>query len=172
MWQNLGIEILSIIGCTLDMVDCEPVFFPVLCCSGYGCSPLEIAFMWMGRWRPTSAVVLVYSTMGVHINLPEVGKISDVAMDQRPRVSPSLNEKQLSGLSALQEYVSKEEAELSKQLNTIQVYILLMCPYTIRNQFIKLEIDRIYTWMTFSRCSLGYLLSGNIQRRESIFFEQ
>eukprot|EP00250_Pteridium_aquilinum_P017076 c23438_g1_i3 orf=389-988(+) len=35
--------------------------------SGYGCSALEIAFMWMGRWRPTSAIVLVYSTMGVDL---------------------------------------------------------------------------------------------------------
>ena len=123
--------------------------------------------MWMGRWRPTSAVVLVYSTMGVQINLPEVGKISDGAMDQSPNVSHSLNEKQLSGLSALQEYVSKEEAELSKLLDTIQVCILLMCPYMIRNHFIRLEIDHIYMWMTFFRCRLGYPLSRNIQRRES-----
>ncbi|KAI5069485.1 hypothetical protein GOP47_0015786 [Adiantum capillus-veneris] len=90
--------------------------------SGYGCSALEIAFMWMGRWRPTSAVVLVYSTMGV--DLKGVSKeFGDLLNKGFPQSNP-LNEKQLSALSTLQKYASDAEADISQQLAMIQMLLV------------------------------------------------
>lgn len=90
--------------------------------SGYGCSPVEIAFMWMGRWRPTSAVVLVYSTMGV--DLRGAAKESDGTVDQDFIDLNPLNEKQLSGLSALQKAAFEAESDLSQQLATLQMLLV------------------------------------------------
>ncbi|MCO5566411.1 hypothetical protein L7F22_020088 [Adiantum nelumboides] len=87
--------------------------------SGYGCSALEIAFMWMGRWRPTSAVVLVYSTMGV--DLKGMSKEFGDLLSKDFVESNPLTEKQLSGLSTLQKYASEAEADISQQLAMIQI---------------------------------------------------
>eukprot|EP00250_Pteridium_aquilinum_P017075 c23438_g1_i2 orf=389-1111(+) len=90
--------------------------------SGYGCSALEIAFMWMGRWRPTSAIVLVYSTMGVDLkgtNKEFEDIVSNDFIDAYP-----LSEKQLSGLTALQKHASDAEADISQQLAVIQMLLV------------------------------------------------
>ena len=50
-------------------------------------TPLEAGMMWMGGWRPTSAIILTYSLMGIHmeselnqllegINLPSMAALS------------------------------------------------------------------------------------------------
>ncbi|KAH7299798.1 hypothetical protein KP509_24G030300 [Ceratopteris richardii] len=90
--------------------------------SGYDCSALEIAFMWMGRWRPTSAIVLVFSTMGVDLK----GTVKDLdAFVSRAFVdSNALSETQLFGLSALQKYASEAEADISQQLAVIQMLLV------------------------------------------------
>lgn len=90
--------------------------------SGYGCSAVEIALMWVGRWRPTSAIVLVYSAMGMDpkgINKEYQGiKNRDFI-----NVSP-LSEKQLSGLSSLQKHASQVESDISQQVAMIQMLLV------------------------------------------------
>ncbi|KAI5069804.1 hypothetical protein GOP47_0016105, partial [Adiantum capillus-veneris] len=34
--------------------------------AGHQHSPLEAAFLWLGGWRPTSAITLIYSILGLH----------------------------------------------------------------------------------------------------------
>eukprot|EP00250_Pteridium_aquilinum_P009208 c18516_g1_i1 orf=185-682(+) len=77
--------------------------------------------MWMGRWRPTSAVVLVYSTMGLN-PLEEATKERDANEDfaiRRP-----FNEQQLSGLSDLQKYAFQAESDISQQLAVLQMLLV------------------------------------------------
>lgn len=104
--------------------------------SGYGCSAVEIALMWVGRWRPTSAIVLVYSSMGMDskgTNKEYQGIINRDFIN----VSP-LSEKQLSGLSSLQKYASQLESDISQQVAVIQVSVLyfLYCSLRLYNSFI------------------------------------
>lgn len=89
--------------------------------SGFRCSPLEIAFMWMGRWRPTSAVVLVYSTMGV--DFQGAMKETRIINRQVPEQN-ALSETQLSGLNALQKHARQAESELSQQFATLQMLLV------------------------------------------------
>lgn len=90
--------------------------------SGYGCSALEIAFMWMGRWRPTSAVFLVYSTMGVDLKGMSM-ELEDIVTKDFIDANP-LSEKQLSGLSTLKKHASDAESEISQQLAMIQMLLV------------------------------------------------
>lgn len=86
--------------------------------SGDGSSFFEIACMWMGRWRPTSAVVLVYSTMG----LDQVGAAK--VCNRNAVWGENLNEQQLSGLGALQELAYKVESDISKELAGLQMLLV------------------------------------------------
>ncbi|KAI5060287.1 hypothetical protein GOP47_0024707 [Adiantum capillus-veneris] len=90
--------------------------------SGDGCTPIEIAFMWMGRWRPTSAIILVYSTMG--IDPVGVAKGCPVNAVQHSTFGHTLNEQQLSELHALQAHNFQAESTLSKQLAVVQMRLV------------------------------------------------
>eukprot|EP00246_Nothoceros_aenigmaticus_P004480 TRINITY_DN1602_c0_g1_i1.p1 TRINITY_DN1602_c0_g1~~TRINITY_DN1602_c0_g1_i1.p1 ORF type:complete len:385 (-),score=31.28 TRINITY_DN1602_c0_g1_i1:502-1656(-) len=88
--------------------------------SGRMHSPLEAAFLWLGGWRPTAAVVLVYSIMGVQIN----------EETQQPALGPEvfhcvplLSERQLSRINSLQIYSRQVEADISDRLAMIQMLI-------------------------------------------------
>lgn len=91
--------------------------------SGNGCTCIEIAFMWMGRWRPTSAVVLVYSTMGL-TPLGTVTKEFDLNVEENFATQSALNEQQLSGLSALQKHALQAETDISQQLAVLQMLLV------------------------------------------------
>ncbi|MCO5581263.1 hypothetical protein L7F22_035141 [Adiantum nelumboides] len=90
--------------------------------SGSGCTPNEIAFMWMGRWRPTSGIVLVYSTMGLDPLVSAKGCIKNAV--QHSSFGHALNEQQLSGLNALQAQAFMAESNISKQLAVIQMLLV------------------------------------------------
>ncbi|KAJ7300174.1 hypothetical protein O6H91_13G064100 [Diphasiastrum complanatum] len=83
---------------------------------------LEAAFMWLGGWRPTSVIVLVYSVLGVEsrkraqqsVNLSEFKPIGGV---------PLFSEKQLHALNSLQELTRLAEDDLSKKLAVLQMLI-------------------------------------------------
>ncbi|MCO5602197.1 hypothetical protein L7F22_056325 [Adiantum nelumboides] len=90
--------------------------------SGAGCTPIEIAFMWMGRWRPTSGIVLVYSAMGLDPLVAAKGCIKNAV--QHSSFGHTLNEQQLSGLNALQAHAFRAESNISKQLAVIQMLLV------------------------------------------------
>lgn len=77
--------------------------------------------MWMGRWRPTTAVVLVYSTMGVDF---EGSAKETQKMSKHVRDTILLSERQLSGLSALRKHAHQTESDLSQQLATLQMLLV------------------------------------------------
>ncbi|MCO5561198.1 hypothetical protein L7F22_014819 [Adiantum nelumboides] len=84
--------------------------------SGRNSSQLEAAFMWVGDWRPSSAITLVYSKMGVC-----VGKSDGLASSITP--SCMLSIAQLSTMEVLREETSRAEAELSSSLASIQMLL-------------------------------------------------
>lgn len=80
----------------------------------------------MGRWRPTSAVVLVYSTMGL-TPLGALTKEFDLNVEENFATQSALNEQQLSGLSALQKHALQAETDISQQLAVLQVWCMHAC---------------------------------------------
>lgn len=82
-------------------------------------SSVEVAFLWLGSWRPTSAIVLVYSIMGIQINKETQRPVPN---SNPPQQSVSLlSEKQLSQLNFLQSHTRRAETDLSETLAAMQV---------------------------------------------------
>ncbi|KAJ7515938.1 hypothetical protein O6H91_22G035100 [Diphasiastrum complanatum] len=82
-------------------------------------SPLEVGFLWMGGWRPTAAVVLVFSLMGIQME-SELWKILEGI--EVPSMA-TLSAKQLSMLNALQQRSRLAEDDLSNRLALIQMLV-------------------------------------------------
>lgn len=82
-------------------------------------TPFEAGMMWMGGWRPTTAIVLVFSLIGLQIEnelqrLLEGINVSSMA---------ALSAKQLAKLNALQQHTSTEEDEISNRLAVLQMLV-------------------------------------------------
>ncbi|KAJ7522564.1 hypothetical protein O6H91_18G017600 [Diphasiastrum complanatum] len=80
-------------------------------------SSLEAAFTWLGGWRPTSALVLVYSALGDEIQGKQLSSEALQAM------SSVLSDEQLSNMNNLQKHTQKAEHELSSQFAIFQMLV-------------------------------------------------
>ncbi|EFJ21936.1 hypothetical protein SELMODRAFT_416825 [Selaginella moellendorffii] len=88
--------------------------------SGRGISPLEAAFMWMGAWRPSAAISLVFSVMGLknqglNLNITDPGTLGGSV--------PALSEEQLSQLQTFRDLTSQAEKDLTEELATVQMML-------------------------------------------------
>jgi len=88
--------------------------------SGGNATPLETSFMWLGGWRPTSALLLVYSLMGVQLE-NEILHFRDGVRGVLETSSAILSERQLTNLKNVQKYTRQTEKKLSTKLATLQV---------------------------------------------------
>lgn len=88
--------------------------------SGGNATPLEASFMWLGGWRPTSALLLVYSLMGVQLE-NEILHFRDGVRGVLEKSSAILSERQLTNLKNVQKYTRQTEKKLSTKLATLQV---------------------------------------------------
>ncbi|KAJ7522553.1 hypothetical protein O6H91_18G017400 [Diphasiastrum complanatum] len=85
--------------------------------SGQQFSPMEAAFMWLGGWRPTCALVLVHSVLGGESQ----GKpLSPAALQA---LSSELSDEQLSHMNNLQKNTQQAEHELSSQFAVFQMLV-------------------------------------------------
>ncbi|XP_024522828.1 protein DOG1-like 3 [Selaginella moellendorffii] len=82
-------------------------------------SPLEISFLWMGGWRPTMSVILVFSLMGMQIE-DDLVKILE-GMDV-PTMA-ALSGKQLQRLNSLQQRNRHAEDNISNHLADLQMLV-------------------------------------------------
>lgn len=82
-------------------------------------SPLEAGFLWMGGWRPTTAVVLAYSLMGMQIE-SELQKLLEGI--ELPTMA-ALSARQLSMLDSLQQKIRASEDDLSNRLAVLQMLL-------------------------------------------------
>ncbi|MCO5586249.1 hypothetical protein L7F22_040188 [Adiantum nelumboides] len=82
-------------------------------------TPLEAGFLWMGGWRPTTAVVLAYSLMGMQIE-SELQKLLEGI--ELPTMA-ALSARQLSMLDCLQQKLRVSEDELSNRLAILQMLL-------------------------------------------------
>eukprot|EP00250_Pteridium_aquilinum_P019356 c24396_g1_i1 orf=645-2039(+) len=80
---------------------------------------LEAGFLWMGGWRPTSAVVLAYSLMGMQIE-SELQKLLEGI--ELPSMA-ALSARQLSMLDSLQQKLRLSEDGLSNRLAVLQMLL-------------------------------------------------
>jgi hypothetical protein len=85
-------------------------------------SHLEASFNWMGGWRPTAAIVLVYSLMGMHIEDELLRIIHGIEL---PTMG-SLSATQLSNLDALQQKLRIAEDSLCARIAVVQVILRLL----------------------------------------------
>lgn len=81
---------------------------------------MEASFMWLGGWRPSCALMLVYSLMGVQLQ-DEIRNFG-LGIEKLVRSEAVLSEKQLVNLRNVQKRARDEEKKLSKKLATIQVW--------------------------------------------------
>lgn len=82
-------------------------------------TPLEAGFMWIGGWRPTTAVVLAYSLMGLQIESELQKLIEGIEL---PTMA-ALSAKQISLLDSLQQRIRVSEDELSNRLAVLQMLL-------------------------------------------------
>lgn len=82
-------------------------------------TPLEAGFLWMGGWRPTTAVVLAYSLMGMQIE-SELQKLLEGI--ELPTMA-ALSARQLSMLDSLQQKLRAAEDGISNQLAVLQMLL-------------------------------------------------
>lgn len=82
-------------------------------------TPLEAGFLWMGGWRPTTAVVLAYSLMGMQIE-SELQKLLEGI--ELPTMA-ALSARQLSMLDLLQQKLRVSEDGLSNRLAVLQMLL-------------------------------------------------
>lgn len=76
--------------------------------------------MWLGGWRPTSALLLVYSLMGVQLE-DEILRFKDGVRGELDNSSAILSERQLTNLKNVQKYTRQTEKKLSARLASLQV---------------------------------------------------
>ncbi|KAI5084023.1 hypothetical protein GOP47_0000192 [Adiantum capillus-veneris] len=84
--------------------------------SGRHSSQLEAAFMWLGAWRPSSAITLVYSKTG-----DTMGKCDGLESSTPPPCM--LSESQISIMEALREHTCRAEVEISSSLASVQMLL-------------------------------------------------
>lgn len=80
-------------------------------------TPLEAGFLWMGGWRPTTAIVLAYSLMGIQIE-NELRRLLDGI--EVPSMA-ALSAKQLGKLNSMQQRTRDAEDDISNRLAILQV---------------------------------------------------
>jgi len=90
--------------------------------SGCGYTPLEAAFAWLGRWRPTTAIRLVGSTLGSH-NVKMI-QILCCTLGMPVSNNMMLSQNQLWELDVLQEITSCEESRISNQHADFQMLLV------------------------------------------------
>lgn len=81
---------------------------------------MEASFMWLGGWRPTSALLLVYSLMGVHLE-DEIRNFGFGIRADLTTSSTVLSHRQLANLTNVQKSTRDGERKLSKKVAAIQV---------------------------------------------------
>ncbi|KAJ7267051.1 hypothetical protein O6H91_15G075600 [Diphasiastrum complanatum] len=86
--------------------------------SGQHSSSLEAAFMWLGGWRPTSALVLVNTVLGGD---SQGNKKFDSKAPES--LTSELSEKQLSNMKNLQKHTRQAEQELSNEFAVFQMLV-------------------------------------------------
>lgn len=84
--------------------------------SGHNSSLLETAFMWIGGWRPTSAITLAYSKMGVNVRKLD-GHVDSI--------TPSclLSKTQLAAMDVLHKHTCQAEMEITSHLASLQMLV-------------------------------------------------
>ncbi|CAM6091404.1 unnamed protein product [Calypogeia fissa] len=82
-------------------------------------TPLEAGFLWMGGWRPTTAIVLAYSLMGIQIE-NELRKLLDGI--EVPSMA-ALSAKQLGKLNHMQKKTRDGEDDISSRLAVLQMLV-------------------------------------------------
>ncbi|KAH7445947.1 hypothetical protein KP509_01G030100 [Ceratopteris richardii] len=80
-------------------------------------SPFEASFLWIGGWRPTTAIVLAYSLMGTQIE----GELQKLLQGIELPSMAALSAKQLSMIDALQQKLRESEDSLSNRLAILQM---------------------------------------------------
>eukprot|EP00250_Pteridium_aquilinum_P016308 c23041_g1_i1 orf=389-1159(-) len=84
--------------------------------SGRNSSLLEASFMWLGGWRPSSAITLAYSKMGVSVGKPDELGVSITS-------SCVLSRTQLAAMEVLCEQTRQAETEISSSLACLQMLV-------------------------------------------------
>uniref|UniRef100_A0A7I4AG32 DOG1 domain-containing protein n=1 Tax=Physcomitrium patens TaxID=3218 RepID=A0A7I4AG32_PHYPA len=87
--------------------------------SGAWKTPLEAGLMWMGGWRPRTAIVLAYSLMGIQIENELQQLLEGIILQSMA----TLTAKQLARLDAIQQYTSTKEKEISNRLSVLQILV-------------------------------------------------
>lgn len=82
---------------------------------------MEASFMWLGGWRPSCALMLVYSLMGVQL-CDEIRSFG-LGIKKMVRSEAILSDKQLVSLRNVLNRARGEEKKLSKKLATVQMLI-------------------------------------------------
>ncbi|WOG97203.1 hypothetical protein DCAR_0416543 [Daucus carota subsp. sativus] len=75
-------------------------------------TPLEQAFCWIGGWRPTMAIHLLYSKSGLQLQ----ERIVDVALGLATGDLADLNSSQIDQVDKLQRKTTMEEREISEKM--------------------------------------------------------
>ncbi|KAH7427353.1 hypothetical protein KP509_10G040500 [Ceratopteris richardii] len=89
--------------------------------AGDECTLIQNAFMWMGRWRPSSAIVFVLSRMG--FDSVQATKDHCEAAVACSSSSSTVKEKQLTCLRALQKEAFQAEARISDEVAAVQMLL-------------------------------------------------
>ncbi|CAM6091172.1 unnamed protein product [Calypogeia fissa] len=89
---------------------------------GANVTRLESAFMWVGGWRPTSALVLVYSLMGIEIENALLAVRAGKAAGETS-TSSLLSPRQLAVMHVLQKHTQLAEMRITKKLTVLQMLI-------------------------------------------------
>jgi len=80
---------------------------------------MEATFTWLGGWRPSSAILLVYSLMGVQLE-DEIRNFG-YGLRDLTNTSAVLSHRQITNLTNVQKTTGDAERKLSKKLAYIQV---------------------------------------------------
>jgi hypothetical protein len=89
--------------------------------SGGRLTAMEASYTWLGGWRPTSALLLVYSLMGVQLE-DEIRNFG-YGLRDFTNTSAVLSHRQLTNLTNVQKSTRSVEKKLSKKLAHIQMLI-------------------------------------------------
>ncbi|KAG0606158.1 hypothetical protein M758_9G118700 [Ceratodon purpureus] len=89
--------------------------------SGGSVTAIEASFMWLGGWRPSCAMMLVYSLMGVQLR-DEIRSFG-LGTEKLVRSEAVLSDKQIVNLRNVQNRARGEEKKLSKKLASIQMLV-------------------------------------------------
>ncbi|XP_073391596.1 protein DOG1-like 3 [Physcomitrium patens] len=87
--------------------------------SGARVTGMEASFMWLGGWRPSCALMLVYSLMGVQLH-DQIRSFRN-GISKLGRSESVLSDKQIVNLRNVQKHAREEEKKLTKKLATIQM---------------------------------------------------